>query len=142
MDDTNRDLTAEECHHLLGTRGVGRVALTTPTGTRIVPVNYAVYGDAIVFRTAAHGELGTYGPNSSAVFEIDNLDHIQRQGWSVVATGRLAVVDDPDERADIRRTADPTPWADGLRGLYMKLSWRDLSGCRLGKLSSAGFGGA
>ena len=65
-----------------------------------------------------------------------SLDFERRQGWSVVAVGRLFLVDDPDEVLAIRQASDPAPWVDGLRQLYMKLVWRDLSGRRLGPLPS------
>lgn len=126
------ELTVEECLELLNTNIVGRVALSTPGGPRIVPVNYAMHGDAIVFRTAPYSELGTYGWNTELAFEIDHLDYERHQGWSVVAYGRGALVEDPDEVADIRRTWDPRPWAEGQRHLYMRLDWRNLTGRRLG----------
>lgn len=127
------EMTVEECLDLLRTNVVGRVALSTPMGPRIVPVNYAMYGDdVVVFRTAPYSELGTYGWNTELAFEIDHIDYDQHRGWSVVAYGRGALVEDPDEVADIRRTWDPRPWADGQRNLYMKLVWHNLTGRRLG----------
>ena len=132
MNAPPRDMTVEECLELLQAGVVGRVALATPVGPRIIPVNYAMYGDSIVFRTAPYSELGTYGWNSDIAFEIDNIDYDKHQGWSVVATGRVQLVDDPEEVADIRRTWDPRPWAAGQRNLYMKLTWRDITGRRIG----------
>ncbi len=46
------ELTPEECHDLLSTHGVGRLAIDTATGPEILPVNYGVDAGAIVFRTA------------------------------------------------------------------------------------------
>ena len=126
------ELTVEECLDLLGTNIVGRVALATPVGPRILPVNYAMYGDAIVIRTAPYSELGTYGWNTELAFEIDHLDYERHLGWSVVAYGRGELVEDPDEVAEIKRLWDPRPWAGGQRNLYMKLVWRNLTGRRLG----------
>jgi len=127
------EMTVEECLDLLRTNIVGRVALSTPVGPRIVPVNYAIYGDdVIVFRTAPYSELGTYGWSTELAFEIDHLDYDLHQGWSVVAFGRGELVEDPDEVADIRRTWDPRPWAEGQRNLYMKLAWHHVSGRRIG----------
>jgi uncharacterized protein len=132
------EMTVEECLELLNGGVVGRVALSTPVGPRIVPVNYAMYGDAIVFRTAPYSELGTYGWNTEVAFEIDQIDYEKHQGWSVVATGRAELVEDPDEVADIRRTWDPRPWASGQRNLYLKIVWRNLTGRRLGEDWSPG----
>lgn len=126
------ELTVEECLELLHGGVIGRVALSTPMGPRIVPINYAMYEDAIVFRTTPYSELGTYGWNTDLAFEIDHVDYEKHQGWSVVAIGRASLVEDPDELHDIRTHMDPTPWAGGRRHLYIRLVWRDLTGRRIG----------
>jgi transcriptional regulator with XRE-family HTH domain len=46
------ELSTEECRARLSTHGVGRLAMSTPTGPVVVPVNYSVVDDAVVFRTA------------------------------------------------------------------------------------------
>ena len=125
-------LGTEECRELLAGGVVGRVAMATPVGPRIVPVSYTLHGDAIVFRTAPYSELSTYGWDTDLAFEVDDLDYQARQGWSVVAVGRAHVVSDPDEVQRIRRGRDPQPWAPGTRNLYVALVWRELTGLRLG----------
>jgi nitroimidazol reductase NimA-like FMN-containing flavoprotein (pyridoxamine 5'-phosphate oxidase superfamily) len=125
------ELTQDECRELLGAGQVGRVAVATPNGPRIVPVNYAVDGDALVFRTAPYSELGTYGLNADIAFEVDQLDYEEHQGWSVVAVGRATPVDDPADVAEIRSSWDPNPWVGGRRNLYLRLVWRDLTGRRI-----------
>jgi nitroimidazol reductase NimA-like FMN-containing flavoprotein (pyridoxamine 5'-phosphate oxidase superfamily) len=94
-------------------------------------VNYAVDGDALVFRTAPYSELGTYGLNADIAFEVDQLDYEEHQGWSVVAVGRATPVDDPADVAEIRSSWDPNPWVGGRRNLYLRLVWRDLTGRRI-----------
>lgn len=125
------ELTIEECLELLNGGVVGRVAMCTPMGPRIVPLNYAMFEDAIVFRTMPYSELGTYGWNTDLAFEVDHLDYEQQLGWSVVAIGRSELVEDPDEVQQIRAGWDPTPWVGGRRYLYLRLRWRDLTGRRL-----------
>lgn len=126
------ELSVDECEDLLHGNIVGRAAMATPRGPRIVPVNYAIHDRAIVFRTTPYSELGTYGRNTDLAFEIDHLDFAKHQGWSVVAIGRASLVDDPDELNEIRAAWDPAPWAAGARHLYLKLRWREISGRRLG----------
>lgn len=126
------ELTIDECLELLHRGVFGRVALSTPMGPRIVPVNYAMYEDAIVFRTTPYSELGTYGWNTDLAFEIDHVDYEKHQGWSVVAVGRASLIEDPHELNDIRTRWDPTPWAAGRRHLYIRIDWRDLTGRRVG----------
>ena len=126
------ELSVEQCLELLKGGIVGRVAICTPMGPRIVPLNYAMSDDAIVFRTMPYSELGTYGWNTDLAFEIDHLDYEKHQGWSVVAIGRASMVDDPEEVRSIRAGWDPTPWAGGRRYMYITLHWRDITGRRLG----------
>ncbi len=127
------ELSSEECRVLLEAGVIGRVAMSTPVGPRITPVNYAVHQDAIVFRTTPYSELSTYGWNVDLAFEIDHLDYETHLGWSVVAVGRAHVIEDPDEIRDIRRTWNPRPWASGVRNLYVSLVWRAMTGVRLGE---------
>lgn len=128
------ELTVEECLALLhdGGGGIGRVGLCTPMGPRVVPLNYAMHEDAIVFRTTPYSELGTYGWNTDLAFEIDHLDYDEHQGWSVVAVGRAELIEDPDELHKVRAGGNPVPWAGGQRHLSIKLRWRDLTGRRIG----------
>jgi hypothetical protein len=126
------ELSLAECLDLLHDGEVGRVGLCTPTGPRIVPVNYAMHDRDILVRTAAHSQLATYALNSDVAFEIDHLDRQRHRGWSVVATGHALPVSDPEEVLDIRRRWEPRPWADGPRTLFLKISLRDITGRRLG----------
>ena len=125
-------LTYDKCRELLASKVVGRAAVCTPTGPRIFPVNYAVVDDTIVFRTTAYSVLGTYAWNTQLAFEVEEIDETERAGWSVVALGRGAIVEDPKELAEIRSAADPTPWAGGMRYLYVRMRWSELSGRQIG----------
>ena len=127
------ELTYAECRGLLAGGVFGRVAVCTPSGPRILPVNYSVVDEAVVFRTSAYGVIATRDWDSPMAFEVDHVDYADQKGWSVVATGRGERVDDPEVLAQIKRTWDPRPWAGGLRPLYVRLQWVALSGRRLGQ---------
>ena len=126
------ELTFDQCMQLLGTGQIGRVAMSTPMGPQVIPVNYAMYDGDIVFRTTPYSVLGTFGWNCELAFEIDHIDEEAREGWSVVAVGKAHIIDDVDEITQIRLTGDPRPWADGARHLYLRLMVRDLTGRRVG----------
>ncbi|HET6699843.1 MAG TPA: pyridoxamine 5'-phosphate oxidase family protein [Nocardioidaceae bacterium] len=126
------ELTIEECLELLTGGVLGRVAICTPLGPRIIPLNYAVHDDSVIFRTTPYSVVGTYGWNTELAFEVDHIDYEKHQGWSVVAIGRGEMIDDPDQLRAIQSGWDPTPWAGGRRHLYIRLRWRDLSGRRIG----------
>lgn len=123
-----RDLLLGECLELLRTAEIGRVAIQTPAGLRIVPVNFGVYGDSVVWRTEATSELARYGSETTVAIEVD-CEQDAELSWSVVIVGRAELVKDPDVVADIRRTADPHPWpGDDDGDVYVTLPWRDMSG--------------
>lgn len=126
------ELSTDDCDTLLRSGVVGRVAITTPTGPSIVPVNYSVVDDVIVFRTTPYSVLGTYGFNAQMAFEIDHFDHEYGTGWSVLARGPSEVVANADEIQRINQTWRPHPWASGQRNLYFALRWTELTGRRLG----------
>jgi uncharacterized protein len=126
------ELTAEECLTLLGTRNVGRIGVTTPSGPLILPVSYAMRQDAIVFRTLPYGVIADNAHDARVAFEVDRLDDTTREGWSVLATGRSRRIDDPDEVRAIREEGAPQPWVDGQRNLYFRVDWTNLTGRRLG----------
>lgn len=127
------EMSYDECRARLIEESVGRVALCTPSGPQIVPVNYAVDDDAVVFRTAPYTVLGTHGRGAQLAFEVDQLDHESRTGWSVIAVGRAAVVDNPVDLARFRVHDGPRPWAAGARQLHLRLPWTSLTGRRVGK---------
>lgn len=135
MNNTPIELGYDESHLLLRSEVVGRVAFHPPVGLRIVPVNYTVLDDSIVWRTSPYTELGTYGADREAVFEVDRLDHRAREGWSVVASGRIELIDDYDVVLVIRAIQEPRPWAAGMRRLYMRLPIDTLTGRRIGPSS-------
>jgi hypothetical protein len=126
------ELPYQECLKLLRSSPLGRVALTTPMGPRIVPVNYRVQDGDVVLRTTPTSLLGTYGWDTELAFEVDHVDERKREGWSVVALGKGELVEDVDEVTRIWLQGDPEPWADGQRNAYLRLHVRELTGRRVG----------
>jgi nitroimidazol reductase NimA-like FMN-containing flavoprotein (pyridoxamine 5'-phosphate oxidase superfamily) len=129
------ELSPSECREYLERGGVGRLAFQTPGGLRIVPLNFVSNADAIEFRTVADSELGHFGEGAEAVFEIDEIDHENETGWSVVAFGRLERPSEVDEMWDIHGWRNPTPWSGDHRNFHLKLRWNRLTGRRLGVTS-------
>lgn len=125
------EMSLAECLAALHTTDVGRIAMSTPSGPRIVPVNYGLLDDAIVVRTSAYSELAQHAIGAELAFEADELDFSRHTGWSVVAYGVGSSVDG-EELVRVRRVADPQPWAAGNRSFYVRITWRDLTGRRIG----------
>ena len=128
----SHELSTHQCESLLRVGMVGRVAFSTPTGPHMVPVNYTVVDDAIVLRTSPYSLLGTHARNTMVAFGVDGFDHGLELGWSVQARGRMEMVTANQELDRIREVSDPRPWANGVRGLYLRLRWTELSGRQLG----------
>lgn len=124
------ELSTRECLDLLAGEVFGRLAITTSSGPRIVPLNYVVLDDALVFRTTPYSEVAREAVGHDAAFEIDSVDRDRQTGWSVAAAGRLEALD-PTELDDLRTVWVPRPWAGGQRHLYVRLRWRDLTGRRI-----------
>src|SRR3954451_23432589 len=118
-----RELSAAECERLLRSGVIGRVALATPEGPLIVPVNYVVFEDTIVVRTSAYSLLGTHARDTMVAFEVDDFDPDRRLGWSVVARGRAWAETDATEIARMRAECSPQAWASGKRNLYVPIRW-------------------
>ena len=125
------ELSRQESRALLATKTVGRIAFHAGHGLRILPVNYVVLEDSIVFRTAEHGVIARSIRVADVAFQVDDLDDQLRTGWSVLAVGRCERLTDP-ERLDAIEQA-PTPWAAGARDLYFAVTWKGLTGRRLGE---------
>ncbi|MGO4257403.1 pyridoxamine 5'-phosphate oxidase family protein [Marmoricola sp. RAF53] len=132
------ELSPSECRALLADRSVGRVAVVAPDGPHVVPVNFALVDEAVVFRTHPTTVLATYGRDAAVAFEVDELHDRSRTGWSVQVRGRTSVVVDSRLIAHIRRIWDPAPWADGTRNLYLRLEVAQLSGRQVGERPDPG----
>ncbi len=126
-----RELESEECVELLAAGVVGRAAICTPDGPHVVPVNYTVHRDSVVFRTTPYSVLGTFAWSGDIAFEVDHIDAETHQGWSVVVVGKGEMIDDAEDLEEIRWEHDPKPWAQGPRHLYVRIRWRKITGRRI-----------
>ena len=92
------ELSRDECLELLGAMSVGRIAYTTDDGPRVLPVNYVLEGDGVIFRTVPDGEVFRDALETTCAFEIDQIDEFYQSGWSVLAVGGLQ----PADRGGVR----------------------------------------
>ena len=88
------------------------MAVTVGALPAVFPVNYAVEGDHVYFRTAPGTKLEAASHNAIVAFQIDHIDPEAHTGWSVLVVGPSSVLDDPDA---VERLADlPLPrWISG-----------------------------
>lgn len=125
--DRMTEMTLRECMQLLAANHFGRVAVNDDDGPVILPVNYILDGDSVLFRSGSGTKLRAGLRGSPASFEIDAVRERTRTGWSVVARGTLTDVYDPDEIARARRFP-LEPFAGGDRPYYLRLLVYEVSG--------------
>ncbi|HEY9522724.1 MAG TPA: pyridoxamine 5'-phosphate oxidase family protein [Thermopolyspora sp.] len=129
------ELDADECLRLISSQEVGRVAFNTPEGPMILPVNYKLYEGAIVFRTAAGGPMDKdlrtrlEGVEFKIAFEVDRFDETAEEGWSVLVHGGAHHV--PSDEVATVAGALVTPWAGGVRELYLRIVPQHITGRRI-----------
>ncbi|QXJ20002.1 pyridoxamine 5'-phosphate oxidase family protein [Actinomadura graeca] len=127
------ELERAECLRLIAPGGVGRVAYDDGEGPTVVPVNYAVDGESVIFRTSVSGRLNrslrtaVMGGDVRAAFEVDHLDETTRQGWSVLLRGGAHRLSDEERDAAVR----VDPWPGDEREAWFRLSAAEVSGRRL-----------
>ncbi|HUA30125.1 MAG TPA: pyridoxamine 5'-phosphate oxidase family protein [Streptosporangiaceae bacterium] len=123
-------LTDAQCRGYLGTSGVGRFIFAGPRGPEAIPVNYAMLGDDVVIRTGRFTNLAGRAALSPVSFEVDHLDDVLAEGWSVLVRGDAHVVSTPAE-LELVRSLDIEPWAGGDRDTYVRLAVSEMTGRRI-----------
>jgi nitroimidazol reductase NimA-like FMN-containing flavoprotein (pyridoxamine 5'-phosphate oxidase superfamily) len=120
------ELTREECLQLLAGRPIGRLAVITAEGVpMVVPVNYVLDGETVLFRTDAGTKVDGLRRHPVA-FEVDDIDSGERTGWCVLVQGVAHEVA-PEEVG--RACVDP--WAGGEKRQWVRVVPRRITGRRL-----------
>jgi transcriptional regulator with XRE-family HTH domain len=127
---TLQALDRDECRRLLVPGGVGRFVFNTDRGPVAVPVNFRALGPDLVFRTESGSSLEQAADGGPVSFEVDQIDDAMSSGWSVLATGRVQRIEDPDERRQVE-TLGVEPWAGGERSAYLRFEPSMISGRRI-----------
>jgi hypothetical protein len=103
-------LSQEACLLLLRQETVGRIAVVVDDNPIILPVNYRLVeppsGPILAVRTRP-GNVIEQAP-AGVAFEIDSIDPIQHQGWSVLVRGELLHA--TPTSAGFREGYDPESW--------------------------------
>jgi nitroimidazol reductase NimA-like FMN-containing flavoprotein (pyridoxamine 5'-phosphate oxidase superfamily) len=122
------ELDADECWRLLASQQVGRLAVMVGQYPRVFPVNYAVDGGTIVFRTAPGTKLYAL-ERSTVTFEVDD---VTPAGWSVMVHGvaRELLPERHRELAE-RSTGGGAPWAPGARDHIIRVVPDHVTGRRI-----------
>jgi nitroimidazol reductase NimA-like FMN-containing flavoprotein (pyridoxamine 5'-phosphate oxidase superfamily) len=123
------ELDSEECWRLLATQQVGRLAVMVGQYPLVFPVNYALDGRTIVFRTAPGTKLYAL-ERCNVTFEADVVTPV---GWSVMVHGvaHELLAEHHVELAERSEGAGATPWAPGERTHIVRIDPDHVSGRRI-----------
>jgi nitroimidazol reductase NimA-like FMN-containing flavoprotein (pyridoxamine 5'-phosphate oxidase superfamily) len=103
--DTLESLASDECWRLLSTKNLGRLAFLDGERLELLPVNYLVESDSIVFASVPGSKLRSTRTKPDVAFEIDDSDGVAE--WSVVVHGVAR-----------RINSGPEIEASGIRSLH------------------------
>jgi len=125
------ELSASDCLELLGAQNLGRIAVVLDGHPIVFPVNYALDGDSVVFRTDPGTKLSGAAMGRVA-FEIDGTDATTRTGWSVIVQGvGSEITTAVDHRSERLRQLDVQPWVPGERVRWIEIIAQSVTGRRL-----------
>jgi nitroimidazol reductase NimA-like FMN-containing flavoprotein (pyridoxamine 5'-phosphate oxidase superfamily) len=119
------EIPRHECFRLMKLVSVGRLALACgDEPPLVVPVNYIVDGEVVVFRTDPGAKLSGLRQRPAS-FQVDLFDHFRRAGWSVLLQG-VAYEATDDEVAHLTLA----PWV-GERVHWVRLVPASVTGRRI-----------
>jgi hypothetical protein len=130
-------LAIDECRALVAPGGIGRIVFVDADVPVVMPVNFRVLGDDIIFRTESASTVLAHLLEQNVSFEVDHLDEALIEGWSVLISGKGRVVVDPTER-ELVKTLDVSPWAGGERDTFVRLVPDRMTGRRIRRRSGDG----
>ena len=125
------EMSRDECLELLRSTVVGRIGGSADGRPFVLPVNYAVDGDRVVFRTSPGTKL--MGSDFARVaFEIDGFDPNDHGGWSVVVEGVASDISDMVDDLSMKlRVLDLQPWSPGEKSHWVAIVPESVTGRRV-----------
>jgi uncharacterized protein len=128
------ELPRSECLNLLATASIGRVGLLVDGRPEILPVNYALDGDTILFRTA-EGTALNQASMTVVAFEVDQIHPETQSGWSVLLQGLAYDIGDTiDATSERLRQLSLNTWAPGGRQRWFQVRPDKITGRRIRSL--------
>jgi nitroimidazol reductase NimA-like FMN-containing flavoprotein (pyridoxamine 5'-phosphate oxidase superfamily) len=123
-------LSTDECLDLLRSQTLGRVAVQIGDAPAILPVNYALLDDEVVFRSDPGTKLSAALMRTMVAFEIDDTDPATHAGWSVLVVGFSEEIRDRATRARVD-ALNLEPWVTEGLDFVVHIRTRTITGRRL-----------
>lgn len=108
-----------ECLRLLESNHIGRVAVVAGGQPLIFPVNYAMAGHHVVFRSDPGTKLHA-AVDQQVAFEIDGIDGMYHRGWSVLVVGVAREEQDATHLRELARLPFTT-WVGGPKSHWLRI---------------------
>jgi len=116
------ELSRAECLRAMATEPVGRLAITMPDGfPLVVPVNFVLDGETVVFRTGAGTKLGNIGQKVG--FQVDHFRPQIKCGWSVLVRGTVYEATHWEIDHLVLE-----PWTDGRKSHWLRILPVEITG--------------
>lgn len=123
-------LDTDESVRRLDGGGIGRAVFDDEQGPVALPVNYRMVDGMLVFRTGGGTIAAALRAGRPISVEVDHLDDVQGEGWSVLVRGTATEVTDPGRLAELA-DLHIQPWAGGDRHVTVALEPTTITGRRI-----------
>lgn len=110
-DEYVTELSQDECWEMLRGEEFGRLAFRLVDEVHITPINYAVDGETLLFRTAEGNKLLSVVMGSEVAFEIDRYG--EDAARSVVVRGSARLL--PEDEEHRSENVPLRPWVPSLK---------------------------
>jgi uncharacterized protein len=120
-----------DCFLLLGSVPLGRLGFVAGGEVVILPVNFLVDGQDVVFRTAAGSKLSSVEVGHYVGFEADSYDATAETGWSVVVNGLAEIVESDEEVARLDRLGLKSWGGAATGGVWVRIRPTSITGRRI-----------
>ena len=123
-DQIVTELTSDECWEMLRGEEFGRLAYRLVDEIHITPINYAVDGGSLLFRTAEGNKLLSVVMGSEVAFEIDRYG--EDAARSVVVRGSARLL--PEDEAHRSENVSLRPWVPSLKYNVVEITPKVITG--------------
>jgi nitroimidazol reductase NimA-like FMN-containing flavoprotein (pyridoxamine 5'-phosphate oxidase superfamily) len=123
-------LDEAECLRLLRSGTLGRVGVHIAGSPAILPVNYGLLDDDVVFRTAPGTKLSSALMGVQVAFEVDHVDVSTGEAWSVLVVGYAEEIRDEETLARVNALGLQS-WSPEHLAFVVRIRVRQLTGRRV-----------
>ena len=126
-----------DCFLLLESVEIGRIGFLAGGEVVILPVNFLVDGQDVVFRTGVGSKLSAVEIGRYVGFEADSYDAATRTGWSVVVSGLAEIVESDEEAARLDALGLASWGGDAVNRVWVRIRPTSITGRRIAAASPA-----